>query len=406
MPSFTNAAPPPEVDAILKKLFALLEDDNDQNKALPELIRAAVAGGLSCDELPNARGEFGRFPSNPIPTNGPLGEVMYLSRLRTETGSPVMFHRLRAEEGVAGPVDVYEVLSLDGKIREILFLSMYHPRKSKKVPSGYTYAAKLDPNNFMYGVSHIVAKFPEKLDAHIRKLQMDRLGVPLPVMRVREAVNGSAFGISVLDEAEDVDRTTFDGRIRDDFLKLVHASQDSRFKDKSIAIGTDGLVRPLGETRVDDEMTGEEEGRLNRALRSFGETADMVGQWSLDQFVRRHAPSSTLIEVAREIDKLRGRERRNADNAQRWTILAIVSAVAVLSVSSATGINELHQSALFWITLAATAVGLIGRYLSCSAASAASVRISSLNNEHFGPHGVIYVPEGAMVWRDSLTRRI
>ena len=113
-----------------------------------------------------------------------------------------------------------------------------------KVPRGYTYAAKLDGENFTYGVNHIVARFPEKLDAHIRKWQMEMLGVPLPVHRVREAVNGSRFRASMLDERETVDRTTFEGQVRDDFLKLVQASQDPHFKGKTIAVGTDGLVRP------------------------------------------------------------------------------------------------------------------------------------------------------------------
>jgi len=261
MPSSKNAALPPEIDAIFKKLFALLEDDTEQNKTLPELIRGPIAGGLSCDELPTARGEFGRTPSNPIPTNGPLGEVMYLSRLRTDAGSPIMFHRVRAEEGPepGKPVDVYEVLSLDGKVRETLFLSMYHPRKSRKVPHGYAYAAKLDGENFIYGVSHIVPRFPAKLDAHIRKWQMDRFGAPMPVHRVREAVNGSRFSISVLEEADDVDRTTFGGRIRDDFVKLVQAAHDPRFKGKNIAIGTDGLVRPMSAVTPEDESPDEKQ---------------------------------------------------------------------------------------------------------------------------------------------------
>jgi hypothetical protein len=240
----SNTSLPPDVEAIFKKLFKLLETDSEQIGILPEPVRSEIAGGLDCDELPNAKGEFGRSPTNPIPTNGPLGEVIYLSKLRTGSGSPVMFHRVRAEEGATRPVDVYEVISLDGLVRETLFLSMYHPRKSRKVPRGYTYAAKLDGDNFTYGVNHIVARFPEKLDAHIRKWQMGMLGVPLPVHRVREAVNGSRFGVSVLDEGDNVDRTTFEGQVRDDFLKLVHASQDPRFKGKTIAIGTDGLVRP------------------------------------------------------------------------------------------------------------------------------------------------------------------
>lgn len=63
MPSSRHASLPPDIEAIFKKLFTLLEDDNEQNSKLPELLRAPIAGGLSCDELPNAHGEFGRTPS-------------------------------------------------------------------------------------------------------------------------------------------------------------------------------------------------------------------------------------------------------------------------------------------------------------------------------------------------------
>ena len=244
MPRSTRPSLPPEVKAIFGKLDKLLYSDNEQNNTLPEPFRSEIAGGLNCDELPSACGEFGRTPSNPIPTNGPLGEVIYLSRLRTNAGSPVMFHRVRAEESAAGIVDVYEVLSLDGKMRETLFLSMDHPRKSGKVPRGYTYADKLDPSNFTYGVNHIVANFPQKLDAHIRKWQMEMLGIPLPVAHVREAINGSRMNPSILDDRERIDHSSAQGQFRDDFLKLIHAIQDPRFKGQSVTIGTDGIVRP------------------------------------------------------------------------------------------------------------------------------------------------------------------
>ena len=246
MPSPTNRAIPPDIAAILKKIDHMLDSDDEQNRTVPEPFRSQIADGLDCDELPEAKGEFGRSPTNPIPTNGPIGEVIYLSRLRTASGSPVMFHRVRSEDGLIGAVDVYEVLSLDGTVNETLFLSMYHPRKSKKVPHGYTYTSKLDPDNFTYGVNHIVANFPQKLDAHIRKWQMDTFGIPFPVARVRETINGSQFEISFLDDAvERTDPGSAKREMRDDFLKLLHASQDPRFKDKMVAIGTDGIVRPM-----------------------------------------------------------------------------------------------------------------------------------------------------------------
>lgn len=199
---------PPDVKEIFDRLFKLLNSDQEQNNTLPEPYRSAVVSGINCDILPGAQGEFGRVSTNPIPVNGPLGEILYLSRLRASTGwkglwssgSPLMFHRVRAENGLSGRVDVFEVLSLDGKAREEFFLSLYHPRKSNKAPRGFTLAPELDSDNFTYGVNHIVENFPQKLDAYIRRWQMEMLGIPLPVHRVREAVNGSRFNMSFLDD--------------------------------------------------------------------------------------------------------------------------------------------------------------------------------------------------------------
>src|SRR5262245_38820082 len=101
---------PPEVDAIFKRLANFLESEDEQNIGLPGPFRSLVVSGINCDEVPRAVGEFGRAPSNPIPANGPFGQIIYLSHLRTAAGSPVMFHRVRAEDGPAGAVDVYEVL--------------------------------------------------------------------------------------------------------------------------------------------------------------------------------------------------------------------------------------------------------------------------------------------------------
>ena len=95
---------PPDVQAIFEKLHKLLESDAEQNNTLPEPFKSQIAGGLNCDAFPNAHGDFGRAPSNPIPTNGPLGEVIYLSRLPTSAGSPVLFHRVRAASGILMPI--------------------------------------------------------------------------------------------------------------------------------------------------------------------------------------------------------------------------------------------------------------------------------------------------------------
>lgn len=201
----TNSTParlPAEIEAIATRIFLLLDSDARQNESMPALVRALIEDGPDCDQLPNATGEFGRSPSNPIPVNGPLGEVVYLSRLTTETGAPVMFHRVGADADGPLVVDVYEVQAIDGSVRERLFLSMYHPRKTKRPPQGYRLADTIDGRNPIWGVSHTVPNFPAKLDAYVRHWQVEQLGLPLPVPKLRTALNGSPMAPSVLSPDE------------------------------------------------------------------------------------------------------------------------------------------------------------------------------------------------------------
>jgi hypothetical protein len=99
-----------EPAAIFEKLHRFLNDERAQNNQLPESYRSEIQGGLDCDEISGANGEFGRSFQNPIPVNGPIGEILYLSSLRTNDRTPIMFHRIGSKNGV----DVFETVSLDG----------------------------------------------------------------------------------------------------------------------------------------------------------------------------------------------------------------------------------------------------------------------------------------------------
>jgi hypothetical protein len=77
--SSPNASGPPDVLAIYEKLDRLMTDEKAQCDGLPEPFRSQVLGGDDCDEIIGAAGEFGRDQRNPIPVNGPLGEIIYLS---------------------------------------------------------------------------------------------------------------------------------------------------------------------------------------------------------------------------------------------------------------------------------------------------------------------------------------
>src|SRR5690606_30965701 len=91
--------------------------------------------GGAVDSLADATGEFGRTVTNPIPVNGPVGEVTYLSALTMADGRGIWAHRL----GSRDRIDIFEVVSDDGKDWSLLYLTPYHPRKSKLVPRGFQF---------------------------------------------------------------------------------------------------------------------------------------------------------------------------------------------------------------------------------------------------------------------------
>ena len=95
--------------------------------------------GLDCDEIPNTYGEFGKSPTNPIPVNGGTGELIYLNSLKDKNNQSIIYHRLTTTpiQGLDEYVDIYEVVSIKGKLWDILYFHMYHPRNSNKLPNGY-----------------------------------------------------------------------------------------------------------------------------------------------------------------------------------------------------------------------------------------------------------------------------
>ena len=178
----------PEVQRIFEKLHRFLDDEAAQNNALPEDFRRNSAQSPPCDRIPNAFGEFGRTPTNPIPVNGPVGELIYLSRLETSDGVAIVFHRLGARDGV----DVFEVASEDGIDWDVLYLSLYFPRKSKHVPSGYRIMAdEARQRALIRGTTSRVDGFPKGIYFAAMECTKRVIGMPLgdPQLKGIEARN-------------------------------------------------------------------------------------------------------------------------------------------------------------------------------------------------------------------------
>lgn len=110
------------------------------------------------DEWPNAQGEFGRTPTNPILVNETWGEITYLSRLLTADGQRMIFHRVGS---TFDSLDVFELISVDGKFYDVLFADMYHRHCSQKAPAGYTLLDKLDG---ITGTSETIPLFPNQIN--------------------------------------------------------------------------------------------------------------------------------------------------------------------------------------------------------------------------------------------------
>ncbi len=103
---------------VIGSLFARLggsKDDESLAEQLADVKPIREAGQLrsrGLDELPGAHGPFGRSANNPIPANGPIGEIKYLNHLVCACGAQLMGHRLGSvpSQVAQDPVDLYEVV--------------------------------------------------------------------------------------------------------------------------------------------------------------------------------------------------------------------------------------------------------------------------------------------------------
>jgi hypothetical protein len=137
-------------------IWQIIEDEAYQNNMLPAEMSDPIKRGLAVDKLPTAVGPFGQVETNPIPVNGAIGELAYLSRLESLNKSHLLFHRL----GSVNFIDVYETVSINGRHWDLLFLDPYHLTKSKLAPEGF----RLGEARQFSGFHVYCAKFPYDFD--------------------------------------------------------------------------------------------------------------------------------------------------------------------------------------------------------------------------------------------------
>lgn len=170
-----------DVRKIFARSYQILNNVELQNADYsPTMFAEFDDGDYTPDILIDARGEYGRCPDNPIPVNGPTSQVTYLSRLLTiDSKQRVVFHRLGSTTSKVLNiiVDTFEVVSIDGKDYDILYLDMYHLGQSKKAPSGYLLQEKLDGiTGTSIGISN---KFPTNIKQDAFQYACSVFGAPV-----------------------------------------------------------------------------------------------------------------------------------------------------------------------------------------------------------------------------------
>jgi len=137
-----------DIAAVFSMVNRILDDEEFQIAMLPEPVQALIHSKAPCDEKAGATGDFGMSAANPIPVNGPIGQLAYISKLRTNSGDGLFFHRI----GAVGAIDVFEAVSMPGSEWFIFFLNMYYTRRSRKAPTGLSISS--EPSQFSGFTQH------------------------------------------------------------------------------------------------------------------------------------------------------------------------------------------------------------------------------------------------------------
>ena len=177
--------PPPALTQMYENLFRILSDEAEQIEEYPEPLKTLMTTGSDGDKTVGGHGPFGTSVTNPIPVNGPIGQILYLSGLRLND-ERILFHRL----GSIDKIDVFECVDIKCTDWKLLYLDMYHPRKSKIAPEGYSIAGD---NVLLSGVTYLVSDFPRRLYSGVVEYSEKRFGISIADPTVRMSLERSNF---------------------------------------------------------------------------------------------------------------------------------------------------------------------------------------------------------------------
>lgn len=111
-------------------------------KDILDLMAKSNPEGTDLDTIPDGYGEFGLEVTNPIPVHTILGNMSYLSRLRTLAGEEVEYDRLGSTDApnIESLIDMYEI-SVNGQQLTTLYISPYNKKNSERAPKGFKLVA-------------------------------------------------------------------------------------------------------------------------------------------------------------------------------------------------------------------------------------------------------------------------
>lgn len=169
-----------------ERISEILTSDDMQIRILGPDVYGRLSALSAIDKVPNPEGEFGIALGNPIPTNGPIGSLSYISSMTTEAGSRLLFHRIKAH----GNIDVFEYVSMDSSSWGYLFVDMYHSRKSKILPKGFV---KPPGSQQLTGFNHMWDSFPYYFGEQKQKLPSDIRLLYAPTSSIEKEMVGRKY---------------------------------------------------------------------------------------------------------------------------------------------------------------------------------------------------------------------
>lgn len=172
---------------VFEKIRRILEDEQFQLDMIHPAMKSTIETRPAYDKDPNGTGPFGFSETNPIPVNGPIGELAYLSKLETERGDRILFHRI----GAVNSIDVFEAVTFSGGEWFIFFLDLYHPRRSRLTPDGFRFTEEIGQFS---GFHNFCKDFPYDF-AEMKQSERESglVMAYIPVGKVMRSIESRAF---------------------------------------------------------------------------------------------------------------------------------------------------------------------------------------------------------------------